>query len=54
MALVIGPIAAYSLITWLAFVLNGLLMQIVATRLTGSRLAGLVAGFSGLRSSRLS
>ena len=45
LALVIGPIAAYSLITWLAFVLNGLLMQIVATRLTGSRLAGIVAGF---------
>src|SRR5215218_1286938 len=45
LALVIGPIAAYSVITWLAFVLNGVLMQIVATRLTGSRLAGLVAGF---------
>jgi hypothetical protein len=46
LALVVGPLGAYSLITWLGFVLNGVFMQILATRLTGSRLAGLVAGFA--------
>ncbi len=45
LALVIGPLGAYTLITWLGFVLNGLFMQILATRLTDSRLAGIVAGF---------
>jgi hypothetical protein len=46
LALVIGPLGAYSLVTWLGFVLNGLVMQVLATRLTGSQLAGLVAGFA--------
>jgi hypothetical protein len=46
LSIVIGPVAAFSLITWLGLVLNGVTMQILATRLTGSRLGGLVAGFA--------
>ena len=45
-ALVVGPIAAFGLTTLAGVVLDGVVMQLLATRVTGSRLAGIVAGFA--------
>jgi hypothetical protein len=44
--LVSGPIAGYAIVDWLGLVLSGVAMQILATRLTRSTVAGLVAGFA--------
>ena len=46
LSLAIGPAAALAVLIWVGFVLSGVTMQILATRVTGSHLAGVVAGFA--------
>lgn len=41
-----GPVAGYALVNWLGLVLSGVTMQVLATRLTRSTAAGIVAGFA--------